>query len=248
MLASQRKAILDNVATLTADDVNKILSSRIRTEKLAIKDIKLRTFIAENNSRNDLMTHVYDITYGAIHEGVDRIVVIDDSIVRGTTLKKSIIKILSRLNAKKIVVVSSSPQIRYPDCYGIDMSKMEEFIAFNAAIELLLERGLSDHIHNVYRLCKAQQGKPKEEIVNYVKAIYEPFTDKDISAKIAEMVTPAGVTMPVEVVFQTIEDLRAACPNNSGDWYFSGNYPTPGGNRVVNNAFINYYERIYNAQ
>ena len=149
LLASQRKAILDNVATLTADDVNKILSSRIRTEKLAIKDIKLRTFIAENNSRNDLMTHVYDITYGAIHEGVDRIVVIDDGIVRGTTLKKSIIKILSRLNAKKIVVVSSSPQIRYPDCYGIDMSKMEEFIAFNAAIELLLERGLSDHIHNV---------------------------------------------------------------------------------------------------
>ncbi|MGL5681595.1 MAG: amidophosphoribosyltransferase [Marinifilaceae bacterium] len=243
--AMQRQAILDNASALTEEMVNTILSTRVRTEKLAIKDIKLRTFIAENNSRNDLMTHVYDITYGAIRENEDAIVVIDDSIVRGTTLKKSIIKILSRLNAKKIVVVSSSPQIRYPDCYGIDMSKMEEFIAFNAAIELLLERGMSDHIHSVYQKCKAQQGKPKEAIINYVKAIYEPFSDNEISAKIAQMVTPAGVGMPVEIVFQTIDNLRAACPCNNGDWYFSGNYPTPGGNRIVNTAFINYYERIY---
>lgn len=232
----------DNISSYRADQ---ILSRRIRTEKLAIKDIKLRTFIAENGSRNDLATHVYDITYGSIVEGVDTIVVIDDSIVRGTTLKQSIIKILSRLRPGKIVIVSSSPQIRYPDCYGIDMSRMEEFIAFNAAIELLLERNQEEIIEEVYRKSKAQQGKPKEEIVNYVKEIYAPFTDKDISEKIAQMVRPAGSNMDIEIVYQTVPHLREACAGHDGDWYFSGDYPTPGGNRLVNESFIHYYETIY---
>lgn len=236
----------------TADPVSssraeQILSRRIRTEKLAIKDIKLRTFIAENQSRNDLATHVYDITYGSIVEGVDTIVVIDDSIVRGTTLKQSIVKILSRLNPKKIVIVSSSPQIRYPDCYGIDMSRMEEFIAFNAAIELLQERKREDLISEVYRKSKAQQGKPKEEIVNYVKEIYAPFTDKDLSEKIAQMVRPKEGSIEIEIVFQTVRNLHKACGSHNGDWYFSGDYPTPGGNRLVNDAFIHYYETIYRA-
>lgn len=232
----------DSVSSYRADQ---ILSRRIRTEKLAIKDIKLRTFIAENNSRNDLATHVYDITYGTIVEGVDNIVVIDDSIVRGTTLKQSIIKILCRLRPKKIVVVSSSPQIRYPDCYGIDMSRMEEFIAFNAAVALLEERGMRSIIDEVYRKSKAQQGKPKEEVVNHVKEIYAPFSDRDISAKIAEMVRPRGCDTEIEIVYQTVKNLHKACKNHDGDWYFSGNYPTPGGNRLVNNAFVNYYETIY---
>ncbi len=236
----------------TADPVSssraeQILSRRIRTEKLAIKDIKLRTFIAENQSRNDLATHVYDITYGSIVEGVDTIVVIDDSIVRGTTLKQSIVKILSRLNPKKIVIVSSSPQIRYPDCYGIDMSRMEEFIAFNAAIELLQERKREDLISEVYRKSKAQQGKPKEEIVNYVKEIYAPFTDQDLSEKIAQMVRPKEGSIEIEIVFQTVRNLHKACGSHNGDWYFSGDYPTPGGNRLVNDAFIHYYETIYRA-
>lgn len=222
---------------------DQILSRRIRTEKLAIKDIKLRTFIAEGNSRNDLAAHVYDTTYGSIMEGVDSIVVIDDSIVRGTTLKQSILKILCRLNPKKIVIVSSSPQIRYPDCYGIDMSRMEEFIAFHAAIGLLKERGMGGVIEEVYRKSKAQQGKPKEEIVNYVKEIYAPFTDKEISKKIAEMVRPKDSSIEVEVIYQTIDNLRHACAGHDGDWYFSGDYPTPGGNRVVNNAYIAYCEK-----
>ena len=234
----------DNVSSYRADQ---ILSRRIRTEKLAIKDIKLRTFIAENNSRNDLATHVYDTTYGTIVEGVDNIVVIDDSIVRGTTLRQSIIKILCRLNPKKIVIVSSSPQIRYPDCYGIDMSRMDEFIAFNAAIELLKERGKEKIIEDVYRKSKEQQYRPKEEIVNYVREIYAPFSDKDISSKIAEMVKPKDCGIAIEVVYQTISNLRKACKGHDGDWYFSGNYPTPGGNRVVNNAFINYYENNYSS-
>ncbi len=234
----------DNVSSYRADQ---ILSRRIRTEKLAIKDIKLRTFIAENNSRNDLATHVYDTTYGTIVEGVDNIVVIDDSIVRGTTLRQSIIKILCRLNPKKIVIVSSSPQIRYPDCYGIDMSRMDEFIAFNAAIELLKERGKEKIIEDVYRKSKEQQCRPKEEIVNYVREIYAPFSDKDISSKIAEMVKPKDCGIAIEVVYQTISNLRKACKGHDGDWYFSGNYPTPGGNRVVNNAFINYYENNYSS-
>lgn len=224
---------------------DQVLSRRIRTEKLAIKDIKLRTFIAENNNRNDLATHVYDITYGTIVEGVDNIVVIDDSIVRGTTLKQSIIKILCRLKPKKIVIVSSSPQIRYPDCYGIDMSRMEEFIAFNAAIELLKESGREETITEVYRKCKEQQGLPKEEIVNYVKEIYAPFTDHDISGRIALMVTPPDCRIETEVVYQSIENMHKACGSHNGDWYFSGDYPTPGGNRLVNESFINYYEKVY---
>ncbi len=223
--------------------IEEILARKIRTEKLAIKDIKLRTFIAENNSRNDLATHVYDITYGTITPGVDNIVVIDDSIVRGTTLKQSIVKILCRLKPKKLVIVSSSPQIRYPDCYGIDMSRMEEFIAFNAAIELLLDEGKRTVIDDVYRKCKKQEGLPKEEYKNYVKEIYEPFTTDEISEQIARMVKPAGVDVDLEIIYQSIPNLHEACPYHSGDWYFSGDYPTPGGNRLVNRSFINYYEK-----
>ena len=213
-----------------------------RIEKVAIKDIKLRTFIAQDAGRNDLAAHVYDITYGSIVPKVDNLVVIDDSIVRGTTLKQSIVKILCRLEPKKIVIVSSSPQIRYPDCYGIDMSRMSEFIAFKAALELLKETNQENILNEVYKLCKAQQDKPKEEIVNYVKKVYEPFTDAQISDKIAEMISPEDKSTKIEVVYQTLEGLHKACPNNGGDWYFSGNYPTAGGNRVVNNAFINFME------
>ncbi|MFI3295290.1 MAG: amidophosphoribosyltransferase [Rikenellaceae bacterium] len=228
---------------LTPEQLQEILDRKVRIEKLAIKDIKLRTFIAEGNSRNDLAAHVYDVTYGIIRNHQDNIVVIDDSIVRGTTLRQSIIKILSRLNPKKIVIVSSSPQIRYPDCYGIDMSSMSEFIAFNAAIELLKENGQDDVIESVYAKSKAQVGLPKEEVVNYVKEIYAPFNDEQISRKIADLVTPEDCNCEVEVLYQTIEDLHTACPNNPGDWYFSGNYPTPGGNRLVNQAFVNFYEK-----
>ncbi len=222
--------------------IAEILAQRVRYEKIAIKDIKLRTFIAEGTSRNDLAAHVYDVTYGVIRNWTDNIVVIDDSIVRGTTLRQSIIKILSRLKPRKIVIVSSSPQIRYPDCYGIDMSSMSEFIAFNAAIELLKETGREDIIEKTYQKCKAQVGLPKEEVVNHVKDIYAPFTDKDISAKIAQMVTPVDCKSEVELIFQTIDDLHVACPNHPGDWYFSGDYPTPGGNRLVNNAFVKFFE------
>lgn len=244
---NSRKSVelLGTTDTISSYRADQILSRRIRTEKLAIKDIKLRTFIAENNSRDDLATHVYDITYGTINEGVDNMVVIDDSIVRGTTLKRSIVKILCRLRPKKIVIVSSSPQIRYPDCYGIDMSRMEEFIAFNAAIELLKERGKEEVIAEVYRKCKEQQGRPKEEIVNYVKEIYAPFTDRDISGQIARMVTPSGCEIEIEVVYQTIGNLHKACSTHNGDWYFSGDYPTPGGNRLVNESFIAFYEKVY---
>ncbi len=244
---NSRKSVelLGTTDTISSYRADQILSRRIRTEKLAIKDIKLRTFIAENNSRDDLATHVYDITYGTINEGVDNMVVIDDSIVRGTTLKRSIIKILCRLRPKKIVIVSSSPQIRYPDCYGIDMSRMEEFIAFNAAIELLKERGKEEVIAEVYRKCKEQQGRPKEEIVNCVKEIYAPFSDRDISGQIARMVAPPGCGIEIEIVYQTIGNLHKACSTHNGDWYFSGDYPTPGGNRLVNESFIAFYERVY---
>jgi amidophosphoribosyltransferase len=214
-----------------------------RVEKVLIKDIKLRTFISTNDERNDLATHVYDVTYGSIRRGkVDNLVAIDDSIVRGTTLKQSILKILNRLEPKKIVIVSSSPQIRYPDYYGIDMARMNEFCAFRAAIELLKETGRQDIIDEVYVKSKAQEFLPKEEIVNYVTEIYKPFTMEDISKKIAQMLTPAEVDCPVELVYQSIEGLHEACPNHSGDWYFSGNYPTPGGTRMVNLAYINFYE------
>ena len=228
--------------SITEEELSRILSLRVRSEKVAIKDIKLRTFIAEDGRRDDLAAHVYDITYNSIRPHVDNLVVIDDSIVRGTTLKQSIIKILDRLHPKKIVIVSSSPQVRYPDCYGIDMSRMTEFAAFRAAVELLKERGMQDIIDKVYRKSAEQRHNPKEKIVNYVKEIYEPFTDEEISKKIAEMLTPKGINAEVEIVFQPLQGLHEACPNHKGDWYFSGDYPTPGGNRMVNNAFLSYIE------
>lgn len=223
-------------------EIDRILAQRIRIEKIAIKDVKLRTFITQDQDRDDLVAHVYDITYGTIEPEKDNLVIIDDSIVRGTTLKKSIIRILDRLEPKRIVIVSSSPQIRYPDCYGIDMAKLGDFIAFRATMELLKDRHMEDVINRVYNRCKAQQGFPKEEIVNYVKEIYEPFTDQEISDKIAEMLRTAGVKAEIKVVYQTVSQLHEACPNDRGDWYFTGNYPTPGGNKVVNNSFINFIE------
>ena len=226
-------------------ELEQILSQRIRSEKVAIKDIKLRTFIAEGNTRNDLAAHVYDITYGSLVPYADNLVIIDDSIVRGTTLKQSIISILDRLHPKKIVIVSSSPQVRYPDYYGIDMASMEQFIAFKAAIALLEEKGMQDVIINAYSKSKAQLGLPKEEMVNYVKEIYAPFTDEEISAKMVELLTPAGTQAKVEIVYQTLEGLHEACPDHTGDWYFSGDYPTPGGVKLVNQAFINYIEENY---
>lgn len=221
-----------------------ILSMKVRSEKVAIKDIKLRTFITEDSSRDDLAAHVYDITYGTVKPGVDNLVVIDDSIVRGTTLKQSIIKILDRLHPRKIIIVSSSPQVRYPDCYGIDMSRMGEFIAFKAAIQLLKDRGMEHVIDETYRKCKEQQGLPKEQIVNYVKDIYAPFTQEEVSAKIADMLKAEDVKSEVEIVYQTLDGLHRAIPNHPGDWYFSGDYPTPGGNRLVNNAFVYYCEGL----
>lgn len=209
---------------------------------MTIKDIKLRTFIAEGNTRNELAAHVYDITYGSLKPYTDNLVIIDDSIVRGTTLRQSIIGILDRLHPKKIVIVSSSPQVRYPDYYGIDMSSMEQFIAFRAAIELLKEQGRADLITQVYQRCKAQEHLPKEQMQNYVKAIYERFTDEQISAKIARLLTPDSVKTEVCIIYQTLDGLHRACPNHTGDWYFSGDYPTAGGLKLLNKAFIDYYE------
>ena len=223
-------------------EIEAILSQRIRSEKVAIKDIKLRTFISEGNSRNDLAAHVYDITYGSLTPGVDNLVIIDDSIVRGTTLKQSIISILDRLHPKKIVIVSSSPQVRYPDYYGIDMASMNQFIAFKAAVALLRSRGMQPVLANVYARCKQQLNLPKEQMRNYVKEIYAPFTDEEISAKMVELLKPPTVKADVKIVYQTLDGLHEACPNNGGDWYFSGNYPTPGGVKLVNQAFIDYVE------
>lgn len=228
----------------TQEQLEKILFQRARIEKIAIKDAKLRTFISQDDSRDDLVAHSYDITYGSVKRGKDNLVVIDDSIVRGTTLKQSILRILDRLDPKKIVVVSSAPQIRYPDCYGIDMAKMGDFIAFEAAIQLLKETGREQIIEDVYRKCKEQLQYPKEQIKNYVKEIYTPFTDEEISAKIAQMLTPEDINAEVSIIFQTVENLHRACPGNLGDWYFTGDYPTPGGNRVVNKAFVNWREGI----
>ena len=222
--------------------VEQIISHKLRVEKLAIKDIKLRTFIAEGESRNDLAAHVYDVTYGIVKPGVDNLVVIDDSIVRGTTLKQSIIRILDRLQPRKIVIVSSSPQVRYPDYYGIDMSRMGEFAAFRATMALLKERRMGNVIDEVYRKCKAQENLPKEQVVNYVTEIYAPFTDEEVSRKIAQMLTPSGTGAKIEIIYQSLNGLHKSIPNHPGDWYFSGNYPTPGGNKMVNRAFINYYE------
>lgn len=236
------KAILKNKDRLDETVLRDIFTLAPRREYIAVKDVKLRTFITKDSERDDMVAHVYDVTYGQVREYVDNLVVIDDSIVRGTTLKQSIVRILDRLGPKKIVIASSAPQIRYPDCYGIDMSRMGEFIAFNAAIALLKESGQEHIIEEVYRKSKAQENLPKEEIVNYVKEIYAPFTDEQISAKITELVTPDNINAEIEIVFNTIESLHKACPENTGDWYFTGDYPTPGGNKVVNRAFINYYE------
>ncbi len=242
-LLNQQKTekILAGGGKLSADKVTEILSERPRFEKIAIKDAKLRTFIADDSSRDDLVEHVYDITYGVV-KPTDNLVIIDDSIVRGTTLKKSIIRILDRLNPKKIVVVSSAPQIRYPDCYGIDMARIEAFIAFKAALELLKDNNKYHIVDDVYKKCKEQQAKTATEIINHVKEIYSPFTAEEISAKIAEMLKTEDIKADVEVIYQSIEGLHKACPDNLGDWYFTGDYPTPGGMRVVNQAFINFYE------
>ena len=237
----KNKFILDNRKTLTKEKLEEILSVKIRTEKIAIKDAKLRTFITDDANRDDLVAHVYDVTYGVIQPS-DNLVIIDDSIVRGTTLKKSILKMMDRLNPKRIVVVSSAPQIRYPDCYGIDMSTLEGFIAFQAAIELLKERKMTNIIDDVYKKCKAQENLKDAEVINFVKEIYNPFTDTEISNKIAQMLHPEDIKAEVKIIFQTVDDLHIACPKNLGDWYFTGDYPTAGGNRVVNKAFINFYE------
>ncbi|UUC46114.1 amidophosphoribosyltransferase [Flavobacterium cerinum] len=240
---NQRKIsdILANKEELTSEKLQEILSVKLRTEKVAIKDAKLRTFITEDSSRDDLVAHVYDVTYGVI-KPTDNLVIIDDSIVRGTTLKKSIIKMMDRLHPKKIVIVSSAPQIRYPDCYGIDMAKLEGLVAFQATLELLKERNLYHLVEEVYRKSKEQENLPDSEIVNYVKEIYAPFTDQEISDKIAEMLTSSSVNAEIKIIFQTVDNLHKACPENLGDWYFTGDYPTNGGNRVVNRAFMNFYE------
>ena len=227
----------------SAEEIASIINQRTRIEKIAIKDAKLRTFITQDNSRDDLVTHIYDITYGSVRKGLDNLVIIDDSIVRGTTLKQSILRMLDRLQPKKIVVVSSAPQIRYPDCYGIDMAKLGDFIAFEAAICLLHDRNMQSTIDFVYRKCKEQLLLPKEQVKNYVKEIYAPFTDEEISAKIAVLLKPKTVNAEVAIIFQKVDNLHIACPNHTGDWYFTGNYPTPGGNKVVNRAFVNWVEK-----
>ncbi|MFA9210960.1 MAG: hypothetical protein ACEQR5_03995 [Moraxellaceae bacterium] len=229
-------------AHATPEKIKEIIYQRARIEKIIIKDAKARTFITQDDARDDMVAQVYDITYGSVVRGKDNLVVIDDSIVRGTTLKQSVLRILDRLGPKHIVIVSSAPQIRYPDCYGIDMAKMGDFIAFDAAIALLKEQGKTAIIEDVYKKSKAQENAPKEQIVNFVKEIYAPFTPEEISAKIAQLLTPENINATVQIVYQTVEDLHKACPGNTGDWYFSGNYPTPGGNKVVNKAFINYIE------
>ena len=234
------QALGNNAATA---EIASIINQRTRIEKIAIKDAKLRTFITQDNSRDDLVTHIYDITYGSVRKGLDNLVIIDDSIVRGTTLKQSILRMLDRLQPKKIVVVSSAPQIRYPDCYGIDMAKLGDFIAFEAAICLLHDRNMQSTIDFVYRKCKEQLLLPKEQVKNYVKEIYAPFTDEEISAKIAVLLKPKTVNAEVAIIFQKVDNLHIACPNHTGDWYFTGNYPTPGGNKVVNRAFVNWVEK-----
>jgi amidophosphoribosyltransferase len=230
-------------AGASTEAIAEVVNRRARIEKIAIKDAKLRTFITQDDSRDDLVAHVYDITYGSVRRGTDNLIVIDDSIVRGTTLRQSILRILDRLGPKKIIVVSSAPQIRYPDCYGIDMAKMGDFIAFEAAIALLRETGKAHLIDEVYRAALEQVQLPKEQVKNVVQRIYEPFTDTEISAKIAQMLTPEGMQADVEIIYQTVENLHMACPGHTGDWYFTGNYPTPGGNKVVNRAFINWMEK-----
>lgn len=239
---SKIETIIDKGKTLTREALETIINRRPRVEKIAVKDAKLRTFITEDAGRDDLVGHVYDVTYGVIRRGRDNLVVIDDSIVRGTTLKKSIIKILDRLDPRKIVIVSSSPQLRYPDCYGIDMAKLGDLIAFRAAIELLKDNGKEDLLKKIYKEAKKENQKPVEEIRNMVREIYKPFSPDEISGKISEMLRPEEIKAEVEIVFQSIEGLHQACPGHTGDWYFTGNYPTPGGNKVANQSFINYIE------
>ena len=245
----KKEKIFKHKNNLEDEKLLELLSMSPRVEKLAIKDAKLRTFITQDDERDEMVAHVYDITYGTINPGVDNLVIIDDSIVRGTTLKQSIIRILDRLGPKKIVVVSSAPQIRFPDCYGIDMAKMGDFIAFQAAVELLKDKGQETLINEIYQKSIAQVKLPKEQVINYVKEIYKPFTADEISAKISALLTPKGINAEVEIIYQSLEGLHAACPGHKGDWYFSGDYPTPGGNTVANKAFINYVkgknERAY---
>jgi amidophosphoribosyltransferase len=238
----QKETLIERKDELNDQEMDELLSMSPRVEKLAIKDVKLRTFITQDADRQDMVAHVYDTTYGVIKNDTDTLVAIDDSIVRGTTLKQSIIKIIDRLHPKKIIIVSSAPQIRYPDCYGIDMSKMGQFVAFEAAIQLLKERGMAHIIDEVYEKCKASLLLPKEQIVNHVKDIYRPFKQEEISAQITKIITPDNIVAEVEVIYQTLDNLHVACPNHKGDWYFSGNYPTPGGNKVVNKAFVNWKE------
>lgn len=240
----KKQKVLELGQSITPEKLNEFIYLCPRIEKLAVKDLKLRTFISQDEGRNDLVTHIYDVTYGIVKVNEDTLVVVDDSIVRGTTLKQSILRMLDRLKPKKIIIVSSAPQIRYPDCYGIDMAKLSDFIAFQAAISLIKETKQEHIIDFVYKKCKEQQFYPKEDVINYVKQIYEPFTADEISKKIAELVTPKDIHAEVEIIFNSIENLHEACPYNSGDWYFTGDYPTPGGNKVVNNSFINYIEGI----
>jgi amidophosphoribosyltransferase len=243
--AANRKKI-DELSKLgnqiTPEQIEKIILTRTRIEKIALKDVKLRTFITQDSARDEMVSSVYDVTHGAVIPHQDHLVVIDDSIVRGTTLKKSILRILDRLHPKTIIIVSSAPQIRYPDCYGIDMAKMGDFIAFQACVALHKERGTMAVMDLVYQKCKEQIQLPKEQVKNYVKEVYEPFTVEEINDKIAELLKPEDVEATVKIIYQTIEGLHHACPEHQGDWYFTGNYPTPGGNKVVNQAFINYME------
>jgi amidophosphoribosyltransferase len=240
-LAKQRKkAILDG--NLSPEELDKILSFRPRIEKLVSKDVKQRTFITSDEARDEMVSHVYDMTYEVVKKGVDTIVVVDDSIVRGTTLEKSILRLLDRLGPKKIIIVSSAPQIRYPDCYGIDMSKVKDFVAFRAALQLLKERGLDNLRDEVYAQCVASLETGNASNQNYVKALFEPFTPEEVSRKVADIVRPKDLKADLAIIFQTVENLHKACPNHSGDWYFTGDYPTPGGNRVVNKAYVNFYE------
>jgi amidophosphoribosyltransferase len=237
----KRDFIIAGNGKLTADEVDKTLSRKLRTEKIAIKDAKLRTFITEDSSRDDLVAHVYDVTYGVV-KPEDNLVIIDDSIVRGTTLKKSILKMMDRLNPKKIVVVSSAPQIRYPDCYGIDMARLEGLVAFKAALALHEDRGTYDIVEKIYKKCKLQTEMEDVNVVNHVKDLYDPFTDQEVSDKIGELLSEEGINADVKIIYQTVDNLHKSCPKNLGDWYFTGNYPTAGGNRVVNRAYINFFE------
>jgi amidophosphoribosyltransferase len=237
----KRDTIIAGEGNLTAEQIEATLSRKLRTEKIAIKDAKLRTFITEDSSRDDLVAHVYDVTYGVVQKN-DNLVIIDDSIVRGTTLKKSILKMMDRLNPKRIVVVSSAPQIRYPDCYGIDMARLEGLIAFQAALELHKDRDTYSTVEEIYNKCALQIELPDNKVVNYVKELYDPFTDDELSAKIAQLLADETIKADVQIIYQTVEDLHKACPKNLGDWYFTGNYPTAGGNRVVNRAYINFFE------